>query len=98
MLSDLARDVSQGSTDFGDSTLQTHVQALASDVTSLIGQSKTLVASRPPRTPLCNSLQWPLVTWAVMTVRKHWKHYGECLNWQGYGHIVRRAAHRVRNG
>ena len=44
MLSDLARDASQGSTDFGDSTLHTHVQALTSDVTSLIGQSRTTVS------------------------------------------------------
>ena len=43
-LSDLARAASQGSTDFGDSTLQTHVQALANDVTGLIGKSRTTVS------------------------------------------------------
>ena len=42
-LSDLARDASQGSTAFGDSTLQAHVQALASDVNGLIGKSRTTV-------------------------------------------------------
>ena len=42
-LSSLARAASQGSTDFGDSSLQTHVQALVSDVTGFIGKSRTTV-------------------------------------------------------
>ena len=42
-LSDLARDASQGATDFGDVTVKGHVQALVRDVTGLIGKSTTTV-------------------------------------------------------